>query len=167
MNWARNVAHAHDLVLARGKEGTTLSAVWAKRRHQRVGYANTEHPFRLQGSADLNSYKMFTEVFLVLLSQTGRMGIIVPSGLYTDSGTKDLREYFQNRSSWRWLFSFENRRKIFEIDERFKFASVIVDRQMTQQGLQAAFMIRDMAWELVTRPRHTNSRTIFSPTVMR
>ena len=28
-----------------------------------VGFADAQHPFRLQGSADLNSYKMFAEVF--------------------------------------------------------------------------------------------------------
>ncbi len=55
-------------------------------------YANPEHPFRLQGSADLNSYKMFAEVFWNLLRDDGRIGVILPTGIYSDFGTKDLRE---------------------------------------------------------------------------
>ena len=54
--------------------------------------ADPNHPFRLQGSADLNSYKMFTEVFWNLLRDNGRLGVILPTGIYSDFGTKDLRE---------------------------------------------------------------------------
>ena len=65
-NWARNAADPFDLPLARGKEGR-VSAAWEKHRQGRFGFADAGHPFRLQGSADLNSYKMFAEVFWNLL----------------------------------------------------------------------------------------------------
>ena len=91
-NWARNAADPFDLALARGKEGTALAAVWAKHRQGRVGFADAEHPFRLQGSGNLNSYKMFAEVFWNLLRPDGRLGVILPTGIYSDFGTKDLRE---------------------------------------------------------------------------
>ena len=63
-----------------------------KHRSQFASYADAEHPFRLQGSADLNSYKMFAEVFWNLLQHDGRLGVILPTGIYSDFGTKDLRE---------------------------------------------------------------------------
>ena len=53
-NWAKNVAEPFDLALARGKEGDALASLWAKHRGQHVCYSDSAHPFRLQGSADLN-----------------------------------------------------------------------------------------------------------------
>ena len=35
---------------------------------------------------------MFTEVFWRLLEKDGRLGVILPTGIYSDYGTKDLRE---------------------------------------------------------------------------
>ena len=77
--------------LARGKEGEALVQLWAKHRSQFASYSDAKHPFRLQGSADLNSYKMFTEVLWNLLRTDGRLGVILPSGIYLNLGTRDLR----------------------------------------------------------------------------
>ena len=90
-NWARNVADPFDMALAKGNDGQALAALWTKHRSNFASYSDAEHPFRLQGSADLNSYKMFTEVFWNLLKPDGRLGVILPSGIYSDFGTKDLR----------------------------------------------------------------------------
>ena len=112
-NWARNAADPFDLSLARGKEGSGLASAWARRRQQRVGFADPEHPFRLQGSADLNSYKMFAEVFWNLLRADGRLGVILPTGIYSDFGTKDLRETLLNKGRIDLLYAFQNEKKVF------------------------------------------------------
>jgi len=112
-NWASNAADPFNLALAKGKDGTALAAIWAKRRQKRHGFADSEHPFRLQGSADLNSYKMFAEVFWNLLRPEGRIGVILPTGLYSDLGTKDLRETLLNRGQIDLLYAFQNENRIF------------------------------------------------------
>ncbi len=112
-NWARNVAEPFGLAIAKGKDGSALAAVWAKRRQSRRGFADPEHPFRLQGSADLNSYKMFAEVFWNLLQPQGRIGVILPTGLYSDFGTKDLRETLLNRGRIELLYAFQNEKRVF------------------------------------------------------
>jgi len=53
------------------------------------------------------------------------MGLITPSGLYTDKGSLDLRKLLLERCAWRWLYGFENRDKVFDIDSRFKFAAPV------------------------------------------
>ena len=108
-NWVRNVADPFDLALAKGKEGSALAAVWARRRQERKGYADPEHPFRLQGSADLNSYKMFAEVFWRLLKADGRLGVILPTGIYSDFGTKDLREELLHTGTARFSLCLSER----------------------------------------------------------
>ena len=112
-NWARNAADPFDLTLARGKDGSALASAWARRRQQRAGFADPEHPFRLQGSADLNSYKMFAEVFWNLLRPDGRVGVILPTGIYSDFGTKDLRETLLNKGRIDLLYAFQNEKRVF------------------------------------------------------
>src|SRR5262249_44687639 len=105
-NWTRSAADPFDLSLSRGQEGTSLAAAWARYRQGRVGYGNSDHPFRLQGSADLNSYKMFTEVYWNLLREHGRFGVILPTGIYSDFGTKLLRETLLFGGRLEFLYAF-------------------------------------------------------------
>ena len=152
-NWVKSEAEPFEVSLARGNKGGCLSQAWAKERLKRKKYAPEEHPFRYQGSADLNSYKLFLELAYALLSARGRLGMIIPSGLYTDSGTKDLRELFLDKSGWTWLFSFENRKGVFNIDRRFKFACTVVSQQKIDEPLRTAFMVHDLkSWEQTNPP---------------
>ncbi|MCY3019632.1 MAG: hypothetical protein NTW87_11460, partial [Planctomycetota bacterium] len=138
--------------LAEGKSGRARSAElhtrWREQRTGRSGYADGEHPFRHQGSADVNTYKTFLESARALLRDGGRLGMIVPSGLYTDKGTQDLRKLFLERCRWEWLFGFENKNGIFAIHRSFKFCPVIIQKSGKTEAIQTAFMRHDMAdWE--------------------
>jgi hypothetical protein len=139
-NWARNAADPFDLTLAKGREGESLARVWQKRRSQRAGYAHAEHPFRLQGSADLNSYKMFAEVFWNLLGSDGRLGVILPTGIYSDFGTKDLREELLQRGRLDLLYAFQNEKKIFAAaDHRYKQTALMATRGGKTDSFRARF----------------------------
>lgn len=95
---------------------------------------------------------MFLEVAHGLIRRGGQMGLLVPSGIYTDKGSTDLRTLFLTRCRWRWLFGFENRNKIFDIDTRFKFGPVIVEKAGTTDAIETAFMHRDLVdWEHAER----------------
>jgi len=67
---------------------------WKQKREESSGYADADHAFRHQGSADVNLYKLFLEQAEALLRDGGRLGLIVPSGLYSDHGTGALRRLF-------------------------------------------------------------------------
>ena len=79
-NWAKHAASPFGdptivdmdtFTLERGKKGEQLHNEWRGRRAKHHGYADQENPFRFQGSADLNTYKMFLEVAHHLLKQAG------------------------------------------------------------------------------------------------
>ncbi len=112
-NWSKNVAEPFDIALSRGKDGERLAALWAKHRGKHFCYVDAKHPFRLQGSADLNSYKLFAEFFWSLLKPDGRLGVILPTGIYSDFGTKDMREELLFRGRLDFLYAFQNERNIF------------------------------------------------------
>ncbi|MEI7924253.1 MAG: hypothetical protein WCJ40_20280, partial [Planctomycetota bacterium] len=147
-NCVKNLASPFNMSLLRGHENLELQKIWGQKRKNQIGFADPQVPFCHQGSADVNSFKLFLETAHHRLKPNGVIGFIVPSAIYTDSGTKALRELFLEHSSWEWLFSFENRKKIFDIDGRFKFAVVIIKKGGLPSPLKAAFMVHDLQdWE--------------------
>jgi len=133
-----------DVSLLRGKDGTALHEAWRSKRLRYKGLSDVAHPFRHQGSADLNTYKMFVEVGHGLLRAERQLGFVVPSGLYTDKGTGALRALLLGSCRWRWIYGFENRNKLFDIDSRFKFCVTLAEKGGRTEAIQAAFMRHDL-----------------------
>lgn len=125
-----------------GADNATLHEAWRRSRASRTGYADPEHPFRHQGSADINTYKMFCEIGRALLRHDGYLGLLTPSGIYTDKGSTELRKLLLEKNRWEWLFGFENRQKLFEIDSRFKFNPIIVRKGGETSAIRTGFMHR-------------------------
>ena len=134
--------------IMRGKENHRLHDRWRSARNRACGYADAKHPFSRQGSADLNLYKLFLETAHTLLRDGGRIGFVVPSGLYSDDGTGALRNLFLEQCCWEWLFGIENRNKVFPIDSRYKFNLVLVEKGGITKAIRTAFMRRNLEdWE--------------------
>ena len=143
----------------RGRKNAEAHARWREARERQRGFSDPVHPFRHQGSADLNLYKLFLEASHNLIKANGRLGFIVPSGLYSDHGTKALRELFLDKCQWEWLFGIENRSKVFPIDSRYKFNPVIIQKGGTTKTIRTAFMQRDLEdWERAEHHVTTYSR---------
>ena len=134
--------------VVRGKRNKDYHQSWRTARRRSKGFTDTHHPYRYQGSADLNLYKLFLEAAHALAKRGGRIGFLVPSGLYSDNGTKDLRALFLTHCRWEWLFGIENGTKIFPIHRSYKFNPVIVEKGGVTDAIQTAFMRRDVLdWE--------------------
>lgn len=114
-------------------------------RQSRELVAGVATPFAYQGSGDLNLYKLFLERALAQTRRGGRVGLILPSGIYGDLGTRELRLQLYDHNSIEWLFSFENRRKIFDIDSRYKFAAVILSRGGATPAFRARFYVHEVS----------------------
>ena len=52
-----------------------------------------------QGRGDTATHKLFTERAYDLLADTGRLGYVIPSGIYSDLGTKELRQMMLSEGS--------------------------------------------------------------------
>ncbi len=123
-------------------ENALLHEAWAGQRADAYSYADPEHPYQHQGSADLNTYKMFTEVAYSLTGQGGRMGLLMPSGIYTDLGTLDLRRLLLDRCEWTDLLAFQNERFVFVgVDHRFKMAAIGATRGGATKVLRTRFRL--------------------------
>ena len=134
--------------VVRGNRNFELHERWRQARGRTSGYVDPSHPYRHQGSADLNLYKLFLEAAHALLKPDGRLGFVVPSGLYSDAGTGALRRLFMERCQWEWLFGIENRDKVFPIHRSYKFNPVVVEKGGASEAIRTAFMRRNLDdWE--------------------
>jgi len=132
----------------RGNAGKLLHERWRKERKKRKGFADRDHPFRIQGEGKAYTYKLFLEHSNALLKDGGRFGLIVPSGIYTDKGTTDMRNHFINNCKWEWLFGFENKKAIFDIHRSFKFCPIIIEKGSVTESIKATFMRHELSdWE--------------------
>ncbi|MCY4213494.1 MAG: hypothetical protein OXF68_07705 [Gammaproteobacteria bacterium] len=143
-----NAKPSSRFTIARGKQNFALHHLWREARSHSRGFADARHPFRHQGSADLNLYKLFLEGAHGLLREGGRLGFVVPSGLYSDHGTGALRTLFLEHCQWEWLFGIENRLAIFPIHRSYKFNPVVIQKGGATDAIRTAFMRRDLEdWE--------------------
>ncbi|MCE6967196.1 Eco57I restriction-modification methylase domain-containing protein [Cereibacter sphaeroides] len=85
--------------------------------------------FPLTGTGDVNTYALFAEHFANLARQpkgdgpAGRAGVIVPTGIATDSSTSAFFGNLVSTQRLTALFDFENREKLFAaVDSRMKFS---------------------------------------------
>jgi len=107
-----------------------------------------------KAGTDINLYKLFLEQCFNLLRTKGKCGIVIPSGIYTDLGTKQLREMLFSQTKITGLFGFENRKTIFEgVHCSFKFIVLSFEKGGTTQEFPAAFMRHDVE-ELELFPNH-------------
>jgi hypothetical protein len=98
-----------------------------------------------KAGTDINLYKLFTEQCFNLLRNGGECGIVIPSGIYTDLGTKQLREMLFSQTKVTGLFCFENSKAIFEgVHRSFKFVVLTFEKANKTESFPSAFMRHDV-----------------------
>jgi Eco57I restriction-modification methylase len=93
-----------------------------------------------KAGTDVNLYKLFLERCFRLLREGGRCGILLPTGIYSDLGTKRLRETLFSEAEVDVLFGLSNERFLFEgVDHRFRICLLVFKRGGRTESLTAAF----------------------------
>ncbi len=94
-----------------------------------------------KAGTDINLYKLFVEQCFNLLRPNGYCGIVIPSGIYTDLGTMQIRKMLFEQSRITGLFCFENRKEVFEgVHRSFKFLVLSFEKGGKTDCFPAAFM---------------------------
>jgi hypothetical protein len=76
-------------------------------------FVHTKSRYPLTGIGDVNTYALFAETAVSLVSKEGRVGVIVPSGIATDDSTKKFFSYICEQRKLANLLIFDNQKKIF------------------------------------------------------
>ncbi|MFN9694954.1 MAG: Eco57I restriction-modification methylase domain-containing protein, partial [Synechococcaceae cyanobacterium] len=107
--------------------------------------------FGLTAVGDLNTYALFSELFLNLIGPGGRAGLIVPTGIATDNSTKAYFDAIAGGGQLVSLYSFKEIRKWFPgTDDRNLFCLLTLSDQ--SKGCQLAFSL-DLTTELADSRR--------------
>jgi len=97
--------------------------------------------YPLCGRGDVNTYTIFAETNRQIISKSGRVGCIVPSGIATDDTTKFFFQDLVEKDHLRSLFDFENRAAIFEgVHRSFKFSLLTLSGAPTRVDAGAEFI---------------------------
>jgi hypothetical protein len=117
---------------------------YRKTIEDKVQFFKESEEYVRRGSGDTNCWKLFLERALKLAGDDGSFALVIPSGIVTDEGGKQLREaLFEGRI--RTLYEFENRMGIFpDIDSRYKFVLLVADKAEPTDSFPAAFYLHDM-----------------------
>jgi hypothetical protein len=107
------------------------------------------HDWEVDGRAtggDPDAFKFFVERAWQLVREGGRVGFVVPSAIYNNEGCTGLRHLLLEHAQVERFYAFENRRKVFPIDSRYKFVSLVFRKGKPEaDGFEAAFMRHDLA----------------------
>ncbi|MCA8976234.1 MAG: N-6 DNA methylase [Planctomycetes bacterium] len=107
-----------------------------------------------QGSGKLYTYRLFVERGHQLLRDGGRFGLIVPASLWFDRDAAALRRLLLERCEWEWMFGFENRKRLFDIDGRYRFAVITGGKGGRTASVKVAFGRTDPDDWAAASPRH-------------
>jgi hypothetical protein len=94
----------------------------------------------------LDAFRVFMERNSGLLGGSGITGVVVPSAFHANEGATGVRQLYLEKMTLRCCYSFENHRKLFEIDSRFKFALVVATAGSATTEFRCAFYLHDEDW---------------------
>jgi hypothetical protein len=107
------------------------------------------HDWEIEGkttSGDVDIFKSFVEQAWRLVRDGGRVGFVVPSAIYNNEGCTGLRHLLLDDVQVDRFYGFENRRKLFPIDSRYKFVSLVFRKgEPERDRFDAAFMRNDVS----------------------
>ncbi|MBI1269425.1 N-6 DNA methylase [bacterium] len=95
--------------------------------------------FLHQGGGDANFYKYFIEQSFRLVADGGLISLIVPGGLYCDSGSAPLRRLLIEKAEWLLLRGFENSNAAFDIHRSFKYCYFVARKGGVTKAIDVDF----------------------------
>ncbi|MBU3889764.1 Eco57I restriction-modification methylase domain-containing protein [Methylosinus sp. KRF6] len=119
--------------------------VFAKRTAEAASeFARSSGRYPLTGRGDVNTYALFAELFSRLANPGGRAGVLVPTGIATDSSTSEFFGHLITRNKLQSLFSFYEIRGWFKgTDDRKSFCIICLGGR--SKAAQFCFDIKNIA----------------------
>lgn len=123
---AINAAARKVLISKLQQEDPALLKEWQMTLRNAQGesqFARLSARFPLCGRGDVNTYALFAELDYALLGRRGRAGIILPTGISTDTNTQHFFQAVFDNNSLVSMFSFAEMREFFPaMDSRDSFS---------------------------------------------
>ena len=83
--------------------------------------------FKLTARGDINTYSVFAELFTNLINPSGRVGVVIPTGIATDDTNKFFFAHLVENNRLASLYDFENREALFPgVHRSYKFCLLTI-----------------------------------------
>lgn len=155
---AVNAADRARLVKALQKDNPELwdrYLVAQERAEAMAKYARESGRFPTTCGGDVNYYALFAELAMQLLSRTGRIGILLPSGIATDQSTSHFFSRLVEENRLVALYDFENKAPLFaDVHKSMKFSALFVSGEARPQAEVDFVFFAHRASDLSDRARH-------------
>ena len=96
-----------------------------------------------QGEGDRDMWQIVLERMLSLASKGGIMSVLIPSQFLSNTSSAGMREMILSFDI-RQMYVFENRRKIFPIDSRYRFVLLTMRNTDGPDSFRAGFYLHDL-----------------------
>ncbi|WBB52372.1 DNA methyltransferase [Verrucosispora sp. WMMD573] len=101
--------------------------------------------YPLTATGDINTYAIFAEAARSIMGTVGRLGIVVPTGIATDSTTQRFFRDLVERQNLVALHDFENEDKVFpNVHNQYRFALLALSGRRSPRA-SMAFRVRQAA----------------------
>lgn len=148
---APNAAARRKLITQLPKTNPALHEAFAADKRKAEGestFVRDSGKYPLCGRGDVNTYTLFAELARHVQSDTGRVGVIVPSGIASDDTTKYYFQDIMESAALVSLYDFENRAGLFPtVDSRMKFCLLTLTgtARPSEEGARFIFFALDVA----------------------
>ncbi|MEV7788227.1 DNA methyltransferase [Streptomyces sp. NPDC088106] len=145
---AANAATRRTLIAALPRTNPELAEEFSATKRQGDGEAHfirDSAAYPLTGLGTVNTCAAFSEGGRRLVSHSGRMGIIVPTGIATDATTQFFFKDLVTTGALAALYDFENAAPLFPgVHRSFKFSILsITGRSLREEAARFAFFLHD------------------------
>ena len=100
--------------------------------------------YALQGVGDRDMWQIMMERMLALVSEGGIISVLIPSQVLSNTGSAGMREQILD-SDVRQMYVFENRKKIFPIDSRYRFVLLTIRNLPGGDDIPSGFYLHNLS----------------------
>ena len=100
--------------------------------------------YKMQGSGDKDLWQLVMERVMGLVAEGGVVSMLIPSQLLGNAGATAMRGHLLDLDITQ-MYVFENRKKIFDIDSRYRFVLLTARNQPGPDKFPTAFYLHDLA----------------------
>ena len=105
--------------------------------------ANFYKQYGMQGSGDKDLWQLVMERVLGLVTDYGVVSMLIPSQILSNTGATPIRRQMLNMDMMQ-VYVFENKKKIFDIDSRYRFVLLTARNCPGPDKFHAAFYLHDL-----------------------
>ena len=99
--------------------------------------------YEMQGLGHRDLWQLILERITKLVSKNGNISILIPQPILVNTGSKSMRKYMLEKNILQ-LYVFENRKKIFPIDSRYRFILLTLANSTGTDNFPVGFYLHNL-----------------------